>query len=79
MDLVDGDEPRPGRDRFDRAAPVLGDRGAVVVRAPAGVEPGADALRDSAAPAEEAVGDAAQSGGADHLDAQRSSRITGSA
>ena len=70
---------RARRDRLDRAAAILGDRVAVVVRAPADIEAGADAGRDAAPPAEEAVRHAGQRGGADHLDGHhRSSLITGS-
>ena len=48
MDLVQGDERRAGRDRRDRARAVLGDRGGIVVRAEADVEPGVDAGGDAA-------------------------------
>ena len=65
MDLVDGHQPRAGQHRVDRAAAVLGDRGAVVAAAPADVEAGDHALRDAAAPAEEAVRHAVERGGAD--------------
>ena len=75
MDLVDGDEPGAGRDRLDRAAAILGDGVAVVVRAEADIEAGADALRHAAAPAEKAVRDVAQHRRADDFDAHSFSRM----
>ena len=64
MDLVDGDQPCAGRDGFDGEAAILGDGGGVIRRAEADIQAGAHALRESAAAAEEAVGEALEGAGA---------------
>ena len=63
---------RAGQHRRDRAPAVLGDRVAVVAAAVADVEARELAGRNAAAPAEEAVRDAAERCGADHLDVAHS-------
>jgi hypothetical protein len=75
VDLVNGDEAGARRDRPDRAAAILGDGVAVVTRAEADIEAGADALRHAAAPAEKAVRDIAKHRRANDLDAHSFSRI----
>ena len=64
---------RTGQNRGDRAAAIFVDRRAVVAAAVTDVEPGELAGRDAAAPAEEAVRDAAERRRADDLDVAHSS------
>jgi hypothetical protein len=68
VDLVDRRELCIRQDRGNRAAPVLGDGLHLVCGAVADVEPGDRALRNTAAPAEKAVGEPCERLGADDLD-----------
>jgi hypothetical protein len=68
VDLMDRRQPRARLHRIDGAAPVLMDGVAIVVRSEADIEPGMDAGRHAASPAQEAVRHARQRFGADDLD-----------
>ncbi len=68
MDLVDRRQRGPGKHGRDGAAAVLGDRLFIIVGAVAHVEAGNHAFRDTAAPPEEAVRNAAERVGPDDLD-----------
>ena len=68
----------PGATAADSEPAILEHRGSVVAGTQPDVKPGADTRRDAAAAAEEAVREAGERAGPDHLDAHRASLITGS-
>ena len=69
MDLIDRRQRRAGEHGGDRPAAVLSHRVDFVAGPMADVEAGDDALRNPAAPPEEAVRDPLERRGADDLDA----------
>jgi hypothetical protein len=75
MDLVNGREFCARKDGVDRAAPVLGDRLALVAAAGADVEAREDAGGHPAAATDEAVRHRRKPLGADHLYAHRAFRM----
>jgi hypothetical protein len=73
MDLVEGDQPRAGRDRLDGEAAIFVDRLAVVARAEPDIEPGADALETPPRRPRKPCGRRPSACRADRLDAHASS------